>query len=437
VRAGPLGLLPPASRRAVAARILTLPAVTVAAVLTTRLVVQAHGAQGFGVYAIAVGLAALLPFADLGVGAALTDVTARRAETGAAAVARVYRTSLRTLVATAALLVSAGSLLGIMGWWPLLLGAAADNTSLNNAVTAALITFGLALPGTAVWRIMVGADRNAESIALQALAWPFTLLGTWLGVIFEAPLWILAAIPASTICWVAILGAWRLDKQGLPIRLAMRGMLRSGASGERIRHLAGPMAVINITIPLTYQSDRIILNWVTDLGEVAQYSLAQPLYQVLMALVGAAAMSLWPAFARRRRSDRVTASELRALAVLFLAIGCLLGSALVVLGPTITAFMGAGSVTSSHMLLLSFATLLAIQCLWYPYAMFLMDREGLRAQAVMCTLMAGINLPASLFLAAQYGAAGPALGSAVAMSIAVVAPGIILAHQRVKAHRGP
>jgi O-antigen/teichoic acid export membrane protein len=70
------------------------------------------------------------------------------------------------------------------------------------------------------------------------------------------------------------------------------------------------MAVITVAMPIAYQSDRLLLSHLSDLGQVAIYAVGAQLYGALFGLVGAAGMSLWPVFARRRAHHPVTRHEL-------------------------------------------------------------------------------------------------------------------------------
>ena len=59
---------------AMSARLLVLPLAAVAAIFTTRLINQELGPQPFAVYSLVAGLPLLFPIADLGLGAAITNI---------------------------------------------------------------------------------------------------------------------------------------------------------------------------------------------------------------------------------------------------------------------------------------------------------------------------------------------------------------------------
>ena len=79
------------------ARAFTLPVIAIAGLLLTRLVVSNVGEAGYATYALIVGLVALVPFLDLGIGAAVTDAVSRRDSSPAGDVASVIHRSVRIL----------------------------------------------------------------------------------------------------------------------------------------------------------------------------------------------------------------------------------------------------------------------------------------------------------------------------------------------------
>jgi O-antigen/teichoic acid export membrane protein len=183
------------------------------------------------------------------------------------------------------------------------------------------------------------------------------------------------------------------------------------------------MMVIMMSLPIAYQSDRLLLSHLSDLGQVAVYSIGTQMYNPLYALIGAAGMSLWPMFARRRAQQPVKRQELIRLWAVFTLLGLLLAVALVIAGPWVAQFVSKGTIEVSYGVLAAFGLLLVVHASWLPIGMHLTDRDGLRFQAVVHIAMMLINVPVSALLAHQLGAAGPLLGSAGAIVVAMGIPG--------------
>lgn len=112
--------------RAFVVRAATMPVVAVAGLLAARVTVSSLGVDGYALFALVVGLAALNPVGDLGVGAAVTDAVARRHELGDEGVQRVLSTSLRVLIVISLVLTLVAWALASLGKWSTLLGVPAS-----------------------------------------------------------------------------------------------------------------------------------------------------------------------------------------------------------------------------------------------------------------------------------------------------------------------
>lgn len=412
------------AKRAFVVRATTMPVAVIAGLLAARVTVSTLGVDGYALFALVVGLAALNPIGDLGVGAAVTDAVARRQELGAERVQRVLRTSLRVLIVVALVLVLAAWALAALGAWAPLLGVS-RSADVEVAVAIALTLFAVGIPLGLSNRVLLGAERNDIAIAFQGGASVISLLIVLLAAATHAPLWGYVAAPAAGVALTAV-AAWPLASSvsGLPLLQTVRSALDRARRGARIVHLAGPMMVIMAALPIAYQSDRLLLSHLSSLGQVAVYSVGGQVYTSLLGLVGAAGMSLWPMFARRRAAQPVLRSELIKLTVVFALGGALLAGAMIVAGPWVAQFVSEGKIDVGYGVFAAFGLLLVVQASWFPTGMLLSDRDGLRFQAVTHVVMMVINLAVSAVLAHRIGAAGPVIGSVVAMVIAVWIPGV-------------
>ena len=80
----------------------------------------------------------------------------------------------------------------------------------------------------------------------------------------------------------------------------------------------------------------------------------------------------------------------------------------------------------------SFGLLIVVHASYYPSGMLLTDPPGLRLQAKTSVAMLVINVPLSYALAKEVGAAGPALGSAIAILGCMWVPGVLEAMRRLR-----
>ncbi|MHB1490849.1 MAG: lipopolysaccharide biosynthesis protein [Cellulomonas sp.] len=420
------------ARRAFVVRAVTLPVAAVAGLLAARVTVSSLGVDGYALFALVVGLAALNPIGDLGVGAAVTDAVARRQELGVDEVQRVLRTSLRVLTVVSVVLALGAWALAALGLWAPVLGVPRSG-DVEVAVAATLTLFAVGLPLGLSNRLLLGAERNDLALAFQGGSGVAALLFILLATATRAPLWAYVAAPSASVA-LAAATAWPIasSASGLSLPEAVRSAAVRARPGSRIFHLAGPMVVITAALPIAYQSDRLLLSHLSSLGEVAIYSVGGQLYTSLFGLVGAAGMSLWPMFARRRAHEPVTRQELIRLMVVFTLGGVLLAVSLVALGPWVGHLVSKGKIDVGYGVFVAFGLLLIVHASWFPAGMLLMDRPGLRFQAVASLVMMVINVPASAWLAHDIGAAGPIIGSIGAIVISMWIPGVRRALSRVE-----
>ena len=183
---------------AAGARLITVPISAVLALATTKVVINGYGLSAYGVFALVLGIPALLPSRDLGLGAKVIDVVARRSVLGDSEVAATLGNALGRVgrIALVAVVVAVGVQL-VIGWH-LLLGHTTSHIP-EFAITAAICLFLLSLPGGLSINVLWGL-RRIDLVALQA---PVLTFATFVAVLLT---W-LAGLPV----WVAIVVAMALN----------------------------------------------------------------------------------------------------------------------------------------------------------------------------------------------------------------------------------
>lgn len=411
--------------RAAGVRLVTLPVSAGLAFATARLVIGNYGVDAYGVFAFLLALPALLPSRDLGMGAKVTDVVARRSVVG---MEEVETTLAAALAKIAKLAVGAVALLVVVqvtaGWQPLLGGAVRGVP--DAAITAALALFALSLPGGMSTGVLWGLRRN-DLAAVQA---PLLTLGTCVGAVVGVaagwPVWTAIVIATGAGCaiqWATLVVAVRLA--GIEPRSLLARALRPAS--HSFRAWALPMFVVTAAATIGYQTDRLVLSHVTGVLAVAQYSVASQLFFPLWAVVSSAGYTLWAKYALERETGALSrAGFLRTVSVFALA-GCLGAGFLTLAGPGLISTLL--HVHVSWKLCGSFGLLLALQSVGLPIGMLLTDRPGLRRQAVCFALMLAANLALSILWARELGAPGPVLASALTYGALVVVPSAVFARR--------
>ncbi len=413
-------------------RLGVIPVAGACGLLTARVVVSAIGVSGYGIAALVATLPALIPSADLGVGAAVTTAVARG--DSEPDIFAVVLASLRVLVSLATALVLLALVLAASSLWSVLLGLP-STPSVNWSIGASVAVFGLSLPLAIGSRVLLGGGRNHVSVVVYGLSAPLVLLLCLVARAAGTGLWLYAAAPAIASLITGLVACREAKRRtSVDLAAAFRNVLRPSARGARIRHIAGPMAIISACLPLAYQSDRLVLSHASTLTQLGIYSAGAAIFAPLLSVISSGGLALWPIFVRARLRDdaNVRRPFLSGMAA-FSALGLLLAAGLVLFGPTLGTWMLRSDVAVPVSLMAGFGLLLVVHASYYPSGMLLTDPAGLRLQAKTSVAMLALNLPLSFVLASRIGAAGPALGSAVSIMFCMWVPGVRAALSRLAA----
>jgi O-antigen/teichoic acid export membrane protein len=405
------------SFRAGMTRTLLLPLTSLAALYVAHIEITALDNSLFGVLALLLSISLLLPFADLGIGAAVTNAVATRGDSTEHE--KVIAASLRLLLLVCLVVVLVGAVFSVLGLWGGLTGVSRNEAPhLNRDMLGVTVLFGLGLPLGVGGRILLGLDRYPLLLRIQGSI-PFVTLGLVFGFRDSKSLtaFLLAPFLAQNAASFIALGmAMRL--MHLPVtKLWSRHPHQGRRINRKIRRTAGPMMIISIGLPIALQTDRLVLSHVGTRADLSAYAIVSMLYVPAWSIISSAGMSLWPRFAglgvdseRQRTQAYERFFRLFALAG---GLGCL---AFIVLGPAVTR-QWAGTSGGSQLLWYTFGVLLLVQSAHMPGAMLMTHPAGLRFQAGWVITMCVLNVPLSVVLAMSLGAPGPVLASAVTILV--------------------
>nr|WP_225224951.1 polysaccharide biosynthesis protein [Cellulomonas sp. JH27-2] len=394
-------------------------------IITSRLIITHFGEGAYAQYGLISALPNLLPFADLGIGAAVVNAIAGASDPATDTEARRTLTSaLRILVVSGAVIALTSVALGLTGAWPHILG----ESSLPGAgwvATACLVIFGLALPLTVGQRSLVGLGRNPAQIATQALVAPFIMAAVTITILAGAgsgtALSIYSYVAAALVSVLCFVIANRILKGGIVGAVKDVPRIRA-VPGVNVMHVAGPMLVQMVALPIAMQTDRLLLSHVGTTAELAQYNLSSQFFGIVLQTIAAAGVALWPVFARDRSTARVRSPFPMAWA--FAGASVAVAGMLCAVLPWLTEFVSGGEISLGPALVVSFVAFVAVQGAKYPLGMYMTDARGLRFQVPPILLLVPLNLGLSWWLIAPLGAAGPVIGSTVAVLLCQVLPNI-------------
>jgi len=387
-------------------------------IITSRLIIEHFGVESYAQYGLLASLPALIPFADLGIGAAIVNTVAgstdpRRDD----AVHRVLVSALRVLLGSASVIAALSVALFLTGMWPRLLGQGLLPDG-DAVATICVVVFALTLPLGIGARVLVGLNRNPSQVAAQAVVAPFILVCVSTSVVagihaggFVALFSYLAATASALVCL-----ALAARSVGPQIKRAIRAVPRWRAEpGVRIMNTAWPMLVLMLSEAFAMQTDRVLISNRADSATLAQYNISFQLFGIVLQTVSAAGIALWPMYARARSRGEVRSPFKPAL--VFLVVGLGLGLVMAALSPWLTALVSNGKIEIGGWVLVGFTAWVGVQALKYPLGMYMTDAVGLRFQVVPSLMMMVVSISLSWWLIGEVGAAGPAIGTAVAVGV--------------------
>src|SRR5882762_2031673 len=247
--------------RSAGVRILVLPVSAILGIVNTRLIIQNFGQAAYAQYGLLVGIVSLLPFADLGVSAAVMNAVAgsKHPDTDPY-VRRVLVTAIRILFAStmAIVLVSVG--ITLAGVWPALLGNGLMRDSGPAVAALCLGAIAISMPAGLGQRIFTGLGKNHVSIALLGLQTPVVLLALLVIVQFNTGGGSYIAVIPYLVTFLISVGSTYLASQKIKpaVRLAFRDAGRVRAvRGGKVFDVAWPMLLQMIALPIAMQTDRL------------------------------------------------------------------------------------------------------------------------------------------------------------------------------------
>lgn len=424
----------PAGRRSLLASVGSTAATKVAVmgisgllgILTSQLIIAHFGTDVYAQYGLLSSIPGLLPFADLGIAAVVINAVAGSSTPKSDEYVRgAILTALRILLVSGFIFVIVSIAIYWLGWWPAILGNGLLPGDGAVAACVCLALFGLALPLSIGQRILVGMERTNVQVMSQIVVAPVILMAVLITVGIAAPagsfLATFSYIANALNSLICLIIAGRLISPQL--MSAIRAVPRiKRFPGVRAAHLAWPMLLQMIALPVAMQTDRLLLSHLTTGGELAQYNLGSQLYGIVIQTVAAAGIAFWPIYAKARSASRI---ESPLVPTLWFATGGLtLGIVLAVLSPLVVDFISGGKIQLDAWLIAGFVVFVGLQAAKYPVGMYMTDHQGLRFQTIPIFIMVPLNLGLSWWLIGLVGAGGPIIGSAIAVALCQVGPNI-------------
>lgn len=411
------------------ARAFVMPISALAVLWSSSLVTQQKGLEGFALFSIFVALPYMVPVSDFGISVAVTE-TLSKYGLQSPEFRSVWVRTILILSAISVITVAAATILALTGSWSVILGLPASrDTELTGL--AMMVIMAIGIPLGAGQRVLLGLGRQTTATVLTSSAGAVSLLLVWTAL----------KIPDSGYAALAVAyGFGPLLMQVAIFCLAVRSVRRERAddtdSVDRFRvsilRVALPMAVLTIALPLTYQTDRVLLSHSASLVEVANYSFVSMYYVPLLSIITIGSQALWPLFMKTMENPRRLRRQFRRADTMFGALGLSMMAGIIIVGPTVTRFVSDGAGNPPIQLYVAFGIMLVMFGLNASSGMLLMDYRGRKIQAIGAVSMLAIKVPLSFFLIPVLGATGAVVATLIPMTICMIVPTRVGALMRVR-----
>jgi O-antigen/teichoic acid export membrane protein len=407
------------------------------AVVSLPFVTRSLSTPEYGVLATLTGFVALLGFADLGIGAALTN---RLAE----AMGRDDQDAPKKLVSTAmvgagiaaVLVFAAGALCTITLPWQALLGAhSIPESTLRACVLCLVICTSVAIVGSLGQRILYGLQRGSAAnhwlVGATCASAGTSILVSATG----APLWVYVLATVGAPALVSLICTWRVVVVGtgnLDLRPRRQSVARAGLLD--LAGTSGWFFAIAVATAMGYQTDSLVVAAILGASSAGVYSVALRLFGLLSQSVHPVLLQLWPAFgeALARGDTAWIRTRFRWSMILASVVSGLIGTVLVILGPSLVALWLTAALTPSRSLLIAMAVWTAYSLGTIPMFFLLYAAGKVRISALMAVAVAIANVPLSILFTHTVGITGPVLGSLVATILFSGVPGSLAVHRLLR-----
>ena len=403
--------------------------------LTFPLVIRTLGETRFGVYALVTAVAAMLPFADFGVGlAVITDLAHTTGRGDAQAARRVVATAAAILIGAAGLVLILFSLLTTWISWARLLGTGTSvpPSEVQRAMVLLVVSLAAGLPGSLGYKVLYALQETHVANWWQVVTIPLTVASVAGGCLLDAGIgwFVFCAVGIPSV--VALCATfWVFGRRHRELRPSTD--LVTWRHARSLFRLGSVIAFQSITIVVGYQIDVLVVSHFLGVREVAVYSVSARVAAVATAFTSVLFFGLWPAFsdALAKGDEGWAKSSLRRA-----EIGAGLISVVFVLGTLLlfrplVAVLSGNSLVPPTLLLLAVSAWTTVRTMHYPMAV-LLNAAGVGRFLVWCGLaMALVNLGLSVFLTRALGVSGPLWGSAVSVLACSILPAAVYLHRRL------
>jgi O-antigen/teichoic acid export membrane protein len=412
--------------RTAVASLLARGVALIATLVSVPVVLNAVGAEEFGLWTTVTSGVALLNLADLGIGNSLLNAIARtRARSTEAAVARLVSSATIVFVGVAALLAVVLLIVTRSVNWASVLRVSQASAIHQSTPTILVVGFAMivSLPLAVTSKVQLAMQEGYRTQAWTIAGQIAALAALLIAARNKASLPVLAACLVFVPVIAQIGNSIRVfgfEHAALRPRFSMfeRSVARVLLSGGLL------FLFLQVSWVLAFASDNLIIDRILGPRSVTEYAVPYRAFTAVATLAVLPMLALWPAytdaFARHDHDwlRRTFVRTLLAMSALGIALGAL---ALVFARPILHAWVG-NDTHFSNALLWGFALWLPTYCVGNALAVYFNALDIVRFQVVTVGAMVVTNVVLSIVLVHAWGVSGAIYGSLISYAALVIVP---------------
>lgn len=395
--------------------------------VTVPLTLDFLGPVRFGLWMTIASVVSLLGATDLGIGnGVLNNVSHAFGENDTMAARRFLASGFVALFGVAAVF----GILFLFAYpvlpWAEIYNVTADpiaSSEAGPASAAFMATFLVGMPLGLVGQVRSAYQEGFVQSAYAGLGNVMTLVLLLLAIGARASLPVLVLAIAAGPIIAAIINLAALVGIQRPWLMPRRSDVTIGAL-RSVVSVGLAFMVLQIAYVVGFSADRLVAAQIVGPVAVADYSVVYRLFMIPAALAGVALVPLWPAY--REAIARADISWVRLTlkrSLLFTLVATIpLAVTLTLLGPAVVRVWTQGAVIPADALYPALGAFTVVLAVASALHMLLNGAQAMRFQVPTMVSMAALNIAASIYLASRIGVAGVALGSVIAVVVALIIP---------------
>lgn len=389
------------------------------------------GPERYGMWMTISSLAAILAFADLGIGnGMLNAIAAAHGRDDRSAILGYVSSGFFALSLVSACLLCLFAAAYRFMPWATVFNVQNDiaRQEVGPAVAVFFVCFAIAIPLAIVQRVQMAMQRSFLSSLWQCLASTLGLICVLIAIRQEAGLpWLVLAFVGAPLVVYALNSAiffGRMQPEIAPARTAITRLATT-----QLMRTGGLFVVLQLVSAVAYASDSLVIAQLLGASAVANYSVPERMFGLIPMVLAMVLAPLWPAYgeAISRGDVAWVRHTLRRSVAIAVTASSVFSFTLVLLGPWLLEWWVGKAVVTSMSLLIGLAVWKTIEAGASSLAVFLNGANIIRTQLIISLITMTVAISLKLLLVPIFGVSGAVWATIIAFTTCALIPyGLIL-----------